>query len=111
MAITNSRKIGRTRIKLAEILEREMEEKLGMRVTVDPSDLMSQNPYWSSPQGGCCSWYGYGQWIMKDFTSDIHFCSWTPMGQCVKHGITIIPGGECGYAPSSYEIDEAESAK
>lgn len=78
MAITSPKRIGRTRIKLAAMLEKAVPG-----VTVDPANLQSQNPYYSSRYFDCCSWTGYGT---RNEHWDTYFYSWDTMGDLVKYG-------------------------
>lgn len=78
MAIPNDRRIGRTRRKLAAMLEATFP---GLKI--DPFDLTPQIPVYASNNWGCCSWdanvpmEGSGTW---------HIFSWDRMGALVKHG-------------------------
>ena len=99
MAITNPNRVGRTRIKLALLLEKEVEG-----VTVLPQDLESQNPYYASQQMDCCTWMGYGT---RNTYHDVYFYSWNTMGNCVKHGISFTQDRVIG---ETYEVFSEEPA-
>ena len=81
MAITNPHRVGRTRIKLALLLEKALPG-----VTVAPKDLDSNNPYYGSEKMDCCTWMGRGT---RNYPNDTYFYSWNKMGECVKHGISM----------------------
>lgn len=85
MAITNRWKVGRTRRKLAQLLE----QALG--ITVCPEDIESNHPYYASVQFGGCTWTGYGT-LKRD--RDTYFYSWTTMTECVRYGIETEPDAD-----------------
>lgn len=93
VAITNNKRIGKIRIRLAEMLE----EKLP-GIIVDPADLESQNPYYSSQQFDCCTWTGYGT---REKHWDTYFFSWDTMGDLVKYDFEM--GTEYLDLPNHYE--------
>jgi len=99
MAITNPNRVGRTRIKLALLLEKEF---VGM--TVLPQDLESQNPYYGSEKMDCCTWMGWGT---RNTYRDTYFYSWSTMGECVKHGISMTADDDMS---GRYEVFSEETA-
>jgi hypothetical protein len=85
MATTNRLAIGRTRTKLARLLNEALAETLAIhQQEFRPGDLHSQIPVYATPQWDCCSWYGDsdGQGPIR-----IHVSCWATMGECVKCGI------------------------
>lgn len=80
-----ARKIGKVRQRLAELLEEALPN-----VTVQPSDLIIQHPKFSSLQGGCCLWTGYGVKTFEDGSQvTIGFNSWFRMSDLIKTGIEV----------------------
>jgi hypothetical protein len=104
VATTRNNKVGRTRKKLAAMLEEALREQ-GFQVVIDPAELTSNFPYWASPQGGGVSWSGRGLHQapknLKGLTVD--FCSWDTMGKCIKQGF-VMGAGECGSPPFAWEV-------
>jgi hypothetical protein len=92
MAITHSGNVGRTRIRMAKLLERMVPG-----LTVYPHELWSQIPAYATAQWDCCSWGGEGYlnpWGRVDIAS------WDTMTKCLKNGIacTVDPRGKNTYA-------------
>ena len=81
MAITFRSRVGKTRIKLASLLE-----KILPGVKFDPADLESQNPYYCSEKEDCCTWMGSGTRVIQ---GDTYVYSWNRMKDCVRHGISV----------------------
>lgn len=83
MATTNRTRIGRTRIKLCQLLNKTFPEW-----HFEPENLWSQIPYYARSQQDCCSWGADG--VIKDNPRiAVSVASWDTMTQCVKKGIAI----------------------
>lgn len=82
MATTKSNKIGRIRIKLAEMLN-----ELFPEWHFEPEDLWSQTPIYATKQFDCCRWGANG--AIKDKPHlGVSISSWNTMTECVKSGIS-----------------------
>lgn len=89
MATTSSRRVGKTRWKLAEMLATK-------GFTVQPGDLNSNIPYYATVEFDGCSWDGWGWRTAETERGDwnrVHFTSWDRMGDLVRHGFEITDEG------------------
>ena len=80
MATTFSNKVGRTRIRLAKLLNEYFPD-----YHFDPEDLNSQIPIYASALWGCCSWMGLGR--SKKGKLSIGVNSWDTMTEVCRLGI------------------------
>lgn len=91
--------IGRTRVRLAEMLTTAFREQLGLEVVISPENLRSGKDWgdcWFGTFWREMAWGGYRAVVKSDDT----------MGECVKHGITltVVParvGTSDGYKASA----------
>lgn len=85
MATTSSRRVGRTRIKLAQMLAAQ-------GYTVQPDALHSNIPYYATVEFDGCSWDGWG-WRTADTErgdwNRVHFTSWDRMTELVRYGFEL----------------------
>ena len=84
MATTKPDKVGRTRTKMAELLNKTFPEW-----HFEPEDLNSNDPYHGSHRFDGCSWSGWG-YLKSNRNMNAHICSWNTMTEILKHGINIV---------------------
>jgi hypothetical protein len=91
-----TRKVGRTRQKLAAMIEEALPG-----ITLYPEDLQPQNPAFSRPEVDACTWDAWGERNGQK----VHFYSWCSMGRIVKAGKLKATQDD---SPNNYEIDPYE---
>lgn len=87
------RPIGKTRIRLAEMLTRV----LGF--TVEPEDFWLQDPTHLRHTWDCAAW---GAYVKKDGVTQT-ICSFDPMRLCVRNGFSVIHDHSAG-SYADYEV-------
>ena len=100
MAITRRDRVGRTRERLAELLNVAIPD-----AEFYPEDLRSNNPYYSSRYFDGCSWDGDGRRLTDGL--GIHVSSWSTMRECVRYGLDV--GMEDG--PFSWAVESLPPPK
>lgn len=106
MATTKPHRIGRTRYKLAQTLQRYLQEKLNRTWFVRPEDLNSNFARYATVQMDGCSWDGYARNTCSNRI--LHVYSYDTMRECVKKGITHVGYGEITLGVFYVEITCAE---
>lgn len=98
--------VGRTRIKLAKMLQEEIAKLYpGEEVTVDPEELTPQ------PNGGgqFADWTTWHGWF-KAGRSRWSICSWDTMSEAVKNGFSLeLNGGGSKRAHATIEVHAKET--
>jgi len=84
MATTFSNKVGRTRKRLAKLLNEYFPD-----YEFRPEDLNSQIPVYASAIWGYCSWTGLGR--SKKGNLSVHIASWDTMTEICRWGIDASP--------------------
>ena len=82
-------KIGRTRIKIAQLLSKELSEFEGFPVTVDPEDLWIQQGEYRKATWDLAPWGAFVKYQRDGGKLMLAIHSWDTMTSCLK-GITII---------------------
>lgn len=72
--------VGETRIRMAKLLEKTVPG-----LVVEPHELWSQIPEYSTAQWDCCSWGGDGSLNR----SPVYIASWNTMRDCLRYGIDV----------------------
>lgn len=88
MATTHQGNVGKTRIKLAKILNAYFPE-----YEFKPEELHSQIPIYASPQFAWCSWFGIGT-VKANPELRVHVSSYNTMLEVCQRGIEATRKGQ-----------------
>jgi hypothetical protein len=95
MATTKDNRVGRTRERLARLLNEAIPTAM-----FAPEGLNSKTPIYATPQWDCCSWYGDG--TDRATGINVHVASWSTMRECVRYGIEVFQ--DDGISQRSWEV-------
>ena len=92
MATTKQNRIGKTRKRLAALIEEAIPG-----ISLQPEEINSQIPIYASQKWDCCSWYAFGD--LNGLT--VAISSWDTMSNCVSRGITCTSTGNLEFEVSN----------